>query len=290
VEVAVAVESKPIERITQSVRHTNSSAKRDAVTKILKAEDVERAIVFTRTKRGADRVSQHLQKAGLAATAIHGNKSQGQRTKALASFKSGEINIMVATDIAARGIDIDDVSHVVNYELPEVPEAYVHRIGRTARAGRTGTAISLCDATEAKLLRDIEKLIGSQLPTDGTEPLPYDKEAAKAKTARRNQRPAGQGQKAKSHRKGQGNRKPKEAAPKQWSPMDASPASEEAGTAERRNSKPKRDNRKRNGAGAKNGGAKADGGNRSWSRNRPDARNQNNARKRKPRARAEATA
>lgn len=296
VEVAVAVESKPIERITQSVRHTNSSAKRDAVTKILKAEDVERAIVFTRTKRGADRVSQHLQKAGLAATAIHGNKSQGQRTKALASFKSGEINIMVATDIAARGIDIDDVSHVVNYELPEVPEAYVHRIGRTARAGRTGTAISLCDATEAKLLRDIEKLIGSQLPTDGTEPLPYDKEAAKAKTARRNQRPANQGNKAKSHRKGPSankpkeTKKPKETSAKQWSPMDASPASDETGTAERRNSKPKHDNRKRNGGGAKNGGAKADGGNRSWSRNRPDARNQNNARKRKPRARAEATA
>ncbi|SNZ21241.1 DEAD/DEAH box helicase [Cohaesibacter gelatinilyticus] len=285
VEVAVAVESKPIERITQSVRHTSSSAKRDEVTRILSAEDVERAIVFTRTKRGADRVSQHLQKAGLAATAIHGNKSQGQRTRALASFKNGEINIMVATDIAARGIDIDDVSHVVNFELPEVPEAYVHRIGRTARAGRTGTAISLCDATEAKLLRDIEKLIGTRLPTDGTEPLPFDKEAAKAKNARRNPRQATQGKKAKPHRKGQAAGKPKLASTKPWSPMEASAAaSNDSGTAERSNDQPKRDNRKRN------GGAKADGGNRSWSRNRPDARNQNNARRRKPRARAEATA
>nr|WP_321456684.1 DEAD/DEAH box helicase [uncultured Cohaesibacter sp.] len=169
VEIAVATVSKPIERIAQSVQLLDQASKRNALTKILSADDMERAIVFTRTKRGADRVSQHLQKAGLAATAIHGNKSQGQRVRALASFKSGEINIMVATDIAARGIDIDDVSHVVNFELPEVPEAYVHRIGRTARAGKSGTAISLCDPSEVKLLKEIEKLIGTKLHSEKSD-------------------------------------------------------------------------------------------------------------------------
>ncbi|PLW78456.1 DEAD/DEAH box helicase [Cohaesibacter celericrescens] len=169
VEVSVAAASRPIERINQSVQHTPHAAKRDVLTQILSKEGVERAIVFTRTKRGADRVSMHLQKAGLSAAAIHGNKSQSQRVRALADFKAGQTNIMVATDIAARGIDIDDVSHVVNFELPEVAEAYVHRIGRTARAGREGIAISLCDPSEAKLLREIEKLIGSKLARDGVE-------------------------------------------------------------------------------------------------------------------------
>ncbi len=239
VEVAVAAESKPIERITQSVRHTSNSAKRDAVTRILAGDDVERAIVFTRTKRGADRVSQHLQKAGLAATAIHGNKSQGQRTRALASFKTGETNIMVATDIAARGIDINDVSHVVNFELPEVPEAYVHRIGRTARAGRTGVAISLCDGSEAKLLRDIEKLIGTKLPTDGTEPLPQTPGAAQERSARNNRRQATPGKKTKPHRKGQGGNKAKASAAKAWSPV------EDGGASEARDNKPSDGNKRR---------------------------------------------
>ncbi|WP_319532360.1 DEAD/DEAH box helicase [uncultured Cohaesibacter sp.] len=206
VEVAVAAVSKPIERISQSVHHMSRTSKSAALTRILANDDVERAIVFTRTKRGADRVSQTLQKAGLSATAIHGNKSQGQRVRALASFKSGETTIMVATDIAARGIDIDDVSHVVNFELPEVPEAYVHRIGRTARAGRTGVAISLCDPSEAKLLRDIEKLIGSQLPSekdDSYSPLDL---AVPDTELRARRKPAQQGAKADGHRKGQSSR------------------------------------------------------------------------------------
>ena len=168
-EISVTPASRPIERITQSVRHTSRDEKRHLLTRILSDKGVERAIVFTRTKRGADRVSQHLQKAGLAATAIHGNKSQNARIKALDSFRKGETTIMVATDIAARGIDIDDVSHVVNFELPEVPESYVHRIGRTARAGRSGIAISLCDPSESKLLRDIERLIGNRLDNGGVE-------------------------------------------------------------------------------------------------------------------------
>src|SRR5262249_43176500 len=121
-------------------------------------------LVFTRTKRGADRVVRSLVKAGIAAQAIHGNKSQNQRDRVLSGFRKGELRTLVATDIAARGIDVDGISHVVNFDLPNVPETYVHRIGRTARAGATGVAISLCDAEEASFLRDIEKLIRMSIP------------------------------------------------------------------------------------------------------------------------------
>ena len=126
---------------------------------------VERAIVFTRTKHGADKVAQHLEKAGVGAQAIHGNKSQNQRVRALDGFKRGTTRVLVATDIAARGIDVDGVTHVVNFELPDVPEAYVHRIGRTARAGASGQAISLCDNEERGLLRQIEKLTRQTMPS-----------------------------------------------------------------------------------------------------------------------------
>jgi len=164
VNIAVAAVSKPVERIDQSVRFLTSNQKRDALTEILSAKDVDSAIVFTRTKRGADRVCRHLEGAGLASAAIHGNKSQNQRTKTLDAFRHRKLRVLVATDIAARGIDIDKVSHVVNFELPNVPESYVHRIGRTARAGESGKAITLCAPDERKLLRDIEKVIGNRLP------------------------------------------------------------------------------------------------------------------------------
>jgi ATP-dependent RNA helicase RhlE len=170
-EIAVAPASRPIDRIEQSVIFAEKPAKRRMLTDILSAEDVDRAIVFTRTKHGADKVTKDLVKAGLHAAAIHGNKSQNQRMKTLAAFKAGQTNILVATDIAARGIDIDDVSHVVNFELPNIPESYVHRIGRTARAGKSGVAISLCDGEEKAYLYDIEKLIGARIhrkKADGT--------------------------------------------------------------------------------------------------------------------------
>ncbi|MGB1026750.1 MAG: DEAD/DEAH box helicase, partial [Rhodospirillaceae bacterium] len=157
-ELSVAPVSKPIERIAQSVLPIRQPEKRNALVHYLRDQDVERAIVFTRTKRGADRVSRHLEECGFASAAIHGNRSQSQRDRALNAFKAGEVQVLVATDIAARGIDIDDVSHVVNFELPTVPEAYVHRIGRTARAGKSGVALSLCDPAERNLLRDIERL------------------------------------------------------------------------------------------------------------------------------------
>lgn len=164
VNIAVAAVSRPVERIDQSVRFLSPDQKRTALTEILSGENVDSAIVFTRTKRGADRVCRHLEGAGLASAAIHGNKSQNQRTRTLDAFRSRELRVLVATDIAARGIDIDKVSHVVNFELPNVPESYVHRIGRTARAGESGTAITLCAPDERKLLRDIEKVIGNRLP------------------------------------------------------------------------------------------------------------------------------
>ncbi|MCK0070058.1 DEAD/DEAH box helicase [Kordiimonas laminariae] len=162
-EISVAPASKPIDRITQTVKRVEKAAKKAALLEILSDKDVSKTVVFTRTKHGANKLAVYLDKAGYPALAIHGNKSQSQREKSLASFRAGKTKILVATDIAARGIDIDDVSHVVNFELPNVAESYVHRIGRTARAGRNGIAISFCDPSEMEYLRDIEKLTGQSL-------------------------------------------------------------------------------------------------------------------------------
>ena len=162
--IAVTPVASTVDKIAQRVVSVDASAKRSELAKILAAEDVARALVFTRTKRGADRVAQALEGAGISAVALHGNKSQSQRERALADFRSGRARVLVATDIASRGIDVDGVTHVVNFELPEVPEAYVHRIGRTARAGASGVAISLCDPAESHLLRAIEKLTKQSIP------------------------------------------------------------------------------------------------------------------------------
>lgn len=152
------------EKIEQQAIFVSTGEKRGKLIKLLSDSDYERVLVFTRTKHGANRVSEYLEKAGITSDAIHGNKSQNARQRALADFRAGKIRVLVATDIAARGIDIDDVSHVINFELPNEPESYVHRIGRTARAGRTGIAVSFVDATENQYLRDIEKLIGAKIP------------------------------------------------------------------------------------------------------------------------------
>ena len=158
VEVAVTPIAKTADRVEQQILFVDGPRKRDLLCELFKDEALSRVIVFTRTKRGADKVARTLDEAGIGALAIHGNKSQGQRERALAAFRGGKARAMVATDIAARGIDIDGVTHVVNFELPDVAEAYVHRIGRTARAGHAGEAISLCDATERDLLKAIERL------------------------------------------------------------------------------------------------------------------------------------
>ena len=165
VEVAVTPVAKTADRVEQTTFLVDAAKKKDLLIELFADPDLSRTIVFTRTKRGADKVALALYEAGIDAVAIHGNKSQGQRERALAAFRGGQARALVATDIAARGIDIDDVSHVINFELPEVPEAYVHRIGRTARAGKAGQAFSLCDASERDQLRAIERLTRLRIET-----------------------------------------------------------------------------------------------------------------------------
>jgi ATP-dependent RNA helicase RhlE len=184
VKVSVTPAATTVERVRQHVYLVDAKAKRSLLIELFANPELTRTIVFTRTKRGADKVARHLEQAGISNAAIHGNKSQGQRQAALAAFKASRIRALVATDVAARGIDIELVTHVVNFELPNVPESYVHRIGRTARAGAEGVAISLCDAEEREYLRDIEHLTRQSIPaTDRrrdptlplTEALPGDR-------------------------------------------------------------------------------------------------------------------
>ena len=171
VHVAVTPIATTAERVEQRVIFVETARKRLVLAELLKRGDMTRTLVFTRTKHGADRVTQHLEAIGMPAAAIHGNKSQPQRERALQNFKDGRVKVLVATDIAARGIDVDGVTHVVNFDLPNVPEAYVHRIGRTARAGHTGIAISFCDSSERAFLRGIEKLTRNRLSVEEPERL-----------------------------------------------------------------------------------------------------------------------
>ena len=163
--VSVAPPSTTVERVNQQVMFIEAGRKRGLLTEIFADPKFSRVLVFTRTKRGADKVTRILEGGGVNASAIHGNKSQAQRERALAAFKAGEVRALVATDIAARGIDISSVTHVVQYELPDVPESYVHRIGRTARAGADGSAVAFCAEDERTLLRDIEKVTRQKIPS-----------------------------------------------------------------------------------------------------------------------------
>lgn len=166
VRVEVTPESTTVERIEQRVLFVPKEKKRDLLLDILKGQSVRRTIVFARTKHGANRLAEQLSKSGVKAEAIHGNKSQGARQRALADFHSGKVSTLVATDIAARGIDVDGISHVINFDLPNEPESYVHRIGRTARAGADGIALSFCDADEIAYLKDIERTIRQPIAAD----------------------------------------------------------------------------------------------------------------------------
>ncbi len=167
--VEVAPENTTAERIEQRVHPVDKHRKRELLSHMIGRGNWQQVLVFTRTKHGANRLCQQLEKDGLQSAAIHGNKSQAARTRALQGFKAGKIRVLVATDIAARGLDIEQLPHVVNYELPNVPEDYVHRIGRTGRAGREGLAISLVSADEHKQLRDIERLLGATIPSEVLE-------------------------------------------------------------------------------------------------------------------------
>lgn len=172
VHVEVTPVSSTAETINQHIYFTQKEHKSFLLKHVLTDENIKTALVFTRTKHGADKLSKFLNKQGIKAEAIHGNKSQGARQNALKNFKSRTTRVLVATDIAARGIDIDDLTHVVNYELPEIPETYVHRIGRTGRAGANGHAFSFCTFEEKPLLKDIQKLIRKDIPVVNEHPYP----------------------------------------------------------------------------------------------------------------------
>ena len=195
VRVEVAPVATTVDRVNQSVIHVDQAAKLKVLVDILKDNNMTRTLVFSRTKHGADKIMKGLSAAGYTASAIHGNKSQANREKALAGFKAGKILVLVATDIAARGIDVDGVSHVINYDLPHVPESYVHRIGRTARAGAEGTAIAFCAGDERSLLKDIERTIRQSIPVVqhalGKSNLPPAEHEAKRPNGRPSQ-PQGQ--------------------------------------------------------------------------------------------------
>lgn len=164
VKIGLNNKSSPVDTVTSSVYFVEKSYKLALLKELLSSPEMQKVLVFSRTKRGADRLAQRLQQARFRVDAIHGNKSQAFREKALAKFKSGRVNILVATDIAARGIDVDDISHVINFDLPDEAETYIHRIGRTARAGKAGISLSFCEVKERYMLQRIEKLIGSKIP------------------------------------------------------------------------------------------------------------------------------
>jgi ATP-dependent RNA helicase RhlE len=207
-KVSVTPQATTVERIAQSVIHVDRGGKPKLLADILRREPVERVLVFTRTKHGADKVVRGLNKDGIAAEAIHGNKSQNQRERVLKNFRDGRVRTLVATDIAARGIDVEGISHVINFDLPNIPESYVHRIGRTARAGADGVAISLCSHDERPYLRDIERLIRMAIPASGEAkpsgqhaPQPHGRNGHHRQAQNRNEQHSRNGQ----GRKGRGN-------------------------------------------------------------------------------------
>ncbi len=173
VKVEVTPVSSTAQTISQAVFHVDKGDKKHLLSHLLKNSSIERVLVFARTKHGSDKIVKDLVRGGFTAEAIHGNKSQNARQRALGNFKSGQTRVLVATDIAARGIDIDELSHVINFELPNVPETYVHRIGRTGRAGASGIALSFCDQEEREYLRDIQKLIGKSIPVEEDHPFVF---------------------------------------------------------------------------------------------------------------------
>ena len=212
--IEVARQNQATDTVTQVVHPVDKVRKRELLSALIGGNDWQQVLVFTRTKHGANRLAEQLGKDGITAAAIHGNKSQGARTRALADFKSGQVRVLVATDIAARGIDIDQLPHVVNFELPNVAEDYVHRIGRTGRAGNEGEAMSLVCVDELKLLKDIERLIKKDIPSvtfEGYEPDPSIKPEpiinGRGNQKRGSRKPSGQGKSASGRNSNRSNPK-----------------------------------------------------------------------------------
>jgi len=201
VRVDIEPEKPTIELISQSLYYVEKGCKRDLLVHLIKELKVSRAVVFSRTKHGADRIAKTLHLAGIPSGVIHANKGQGNRTKTMEAFRAGETPVLVATDLAARGIDVDDISHVFNFDMPTEPETYVHRIGRTARAGASGTAISFCDTEEKRLLKQVEHLLGNPIPVikahpyAGVRPVPTEEDLRDAMFEERSkERMRGRGQ------------------------------------------------------------------------------------------------
>ncbi|MDQ6761588.1 MAG: DEAD/DEAH box helicase [Bacteroidota bacterium] len=209
IKVEVTPVSSTAEKIDQSIYLVEKGDKKELLIHLLKDNKIESALVFTRTKYGADKIARELYRAKISADAIHGNKTQSARQKALTNFKEKKIRVLVATDIAARGIDVDDLTHVINFELPNVPETYVHRIGRTGRAGASGTALSFCDMEERAFLRDIHKLIDQTIPVIEDHPYASELKFVQTPTVQKNplqRRPASHSgfRKARSWSQGRG--------------------------------------------------------------------------------------
>jgi ATP-dependent RNA helicase RhlE len=182
-KIEVTPVSSTADTIQQELYYVEKNDKRSLLAHILKDKEIKTALVFTRTKHGADKVVKDLHKVGITAEAIHGNKSQNARQRALKNFKDRTTRVLIATDIAARGIDIDDLTHVINYEIPNIPETYVHRIGRTGRAGASGIALTFCDQEEIEFLKDIHKLIAKEIPVNEAHPYPMSPQSIVAKHA-----------------------------------------------------------------------------------------------------------
>ena len=202
-KVEVTPVSSTADTIQQELYYVEKNDKRSLLAHILKDKNIKTALVFTRTKHGADKVVKDLVKIGITAEAIHGNKSQNARQRALTNFKNRTTRVLIATDIAARGIDIDDLTHVINYEIPNIPETYVHRIGRTGRAGASGIALTFCDQEELDFLKDIHKLIAKQIPVNEEHPYPMSPQSivanhAAAQSKGGGQRSGGGGQRGRS--------------------------------------------------------------------------------------------
>lgn len=231
--IKVATQATPTDRIQQTVHHVKSGDKNNLLLSMLKDPEFAKTIIFSRTKHRANRLAEHLANKGIEAEAIHGGKSQGARQRVLKQFRSDSLRVLVATDIAARGIDVDGVTHVINYDLPNESDSYVHRIGRTARAGNTGVAISFCDPTERAYLRDIESLIKQEIEVVGDEP---DEEIIEfIKPKRRPRSPRG--------------RKPTVKATNKNTPQKASQPKKKKGTAKFQDVRRKKKKPKQNGAG-----------------------------------------
>ncbi|WOZ76140.1 ATP-dependent RNA helicase RhlE [Kosakonia sacchari] len=279
-EIEVARRNTASEQVTQHVHFVDKKRKRELLSQMIGEGNWQQVLVFTRTKHGANHLAEQLNKDGITSAAIHGNKSQGARTRALADFKSGDIRVLVATDIAARGLDIEELPHVVNYELPNVPEDYVHRIGRTGRAAATGEALSLVCVDEHKLLRDIERLLKKEIPRialDGYEPDPSIKAepiqngrgqgggrqgsgrgqggGGRGQSAPRRSEGEGQGQKPRSPRRAEGG-----AAKQEGGRRGEGSAKQEGGRRGEGSAKPAGGRRLDGGAAKPTGGRRLDGG------------------------------